>query len=70
MNGYKSYGTHHLILDHALNSLGHKADWVCLNVALGATDDPDSKDGIDHVSSSWWHVYDIWGETYGNARRR
>jgi hypothetical protein len=22
---------------------------------------PDCKDGIDHASGSWWHVYDAWG---------
>jgi hypothetical protein len=67
VNGYNSYGTHDLTLDHALKSLGHKAGWVCVKAALRATDDPDSTDGIDHASSPWWHVYDIWGETYGNA---
>jgi hypothetical protein len=35
--------------------------------ALRATDDPDSIDGIDHASGTWWHVWDEWGETYGGG---
>jgi hypothetical protein len=35
--------------------------------ALRATDDPDTVDGIEYASSPYWHVYDIWGSTYGDA---
>jgi hypothetical protein len=65
--GYNSYGTHDWVLDKALDALGHRADWVCVRAALRATDDPDSKDGLDHASGTWWHVYDVWGDEYGAA---
>lgn len=47
--------------------MGNGASWVRLRVALRATDDPDCKEGIDHASSTWWHVYDRWGSEYGGA---
>lgn len=64
-DGYNSYGTHDWILDKAIRSAD--ADWIKVGVALRATDDPDSKDGIDHASGTWWHVYDRWGSHYGGA---
>ncbi len=64
-DGYNSYGTHDWILDKALDATD--PDWVKVGVALRATDDPDSKDGLDHASSPWWHVYDRWGSEYGGA---
>lgn len=67
VNGCNSFGTHDWILKKAIRAAGQKAEWVRVRVALGATDDPDCEDGIDHASSSWWHVYDEWGETYGGA---
>lgn len=41
--------------------------WVHKRVALRATDDPDTVNGVDHASGTWWHVYDRWGSTYGDA---
>lgn len=67
VDGYNARGTHDWVLEQALDALGHRADWVCVRAALRATDDPDSKDGLDHASSTWWHVYDVWGEEYGGA---
>lgn len=67
VNGCNSFGTHDWILKKAIRAAGQKASWVRVRVALRATDDPDCVDGIDHASSSWWHVYDEWGETYGGA---
>lgn len=67
VDGPNTYGTHDWILDHALDALGRRADWVCRRTALRATDDPDTKDGIDHASGTWWHVWDEWGETWGGA---
>jgi hypothetical protein len=67
LDGPNAYGTHDLILDHALVALGDRADWVCRRAALRATDDPDTEDGIDHASGTWWHVWDEWGETWGGA---
>lgn len=64
-DGYNSYGTHDWILDRALDATN--PEWVKRGVALRATDDPDSKDGLDHASSPWWHVYDRWGSEYGGA---
>lgn len=46
---------------------GVDASWVMRRVALRATDDPDCKDGLDHASGSWWHVYDVWGDQWGGA---
>lgn len=69
-SGPNSYGTHDWILDKAIRTLkrrGNRADWVKLQTALWATDDPDVKNGIDHASGTWWHVYDVWGEKYGGA---
>jgi hypothetical protein len=66
-SGPNGYGTHDWVLDHALDALGDSADWVCQRAALRATDDPDSKDGLDHASGTWWHVWDQWGDTYGGA---
>ncbi len=66
-DGCNSYGTHDWLLDNAIDAAGDDASWVKRRVALRATDDPDCKDGIDHASGTWWHVYDRWGETYGDA---
>jgi hypothetical protein len=66
-DGCNSFGTHDLILDEAPDMVGVDASWVNRRIALRATDDPDCKDGLDHASSPWWHVYDRWGETYGGA---
>ena len=46
---------------------GRAGLWVCLRTALSATDDPDVKNGLDHASGTWWHVWDEWGATYGGA---
>ena len=67
VDGPDTYGTHDWILDHALDALDARADWVCRRAALRATDDPDTEDGIDHASGTWWHVWDEWGETWGGA---
>ena len=66
-NGPNTYGTHDWILDKAIKAAGNKASWVKVKVALRATDDPDTKDGIDHASGTWWHVYDRWGSEWGGA---
>jgi hypothetical protein len=60
-SGPNSYGTH----DWKRRS--NRVDWVKLQAALYATDDPDVRNGIDHASGPWWHVYDVWGEKYGDA---
>ena len=61
VDGPDTYGTHDWILDHALDALDARADWVCRRAALRATDDPDTEDGIDHASGTWWHVWDLSG---------
>ena len=66
VNGYNSFGTHDWILREAIDALGDDASWICLGRALRATDDPDSMDGIDHASGTWWHVWDEWG-SYGGG---
>ncbi|MFP5352100.1 MAG: hypothetical protein ACLGIB_06015 [Actinomycetota bacterium] len=67
VDGCNAYGTHDWILDEALEATGERTDWVRTRVALRATDDPDCRDGIDHASGTWWHVYDRWGDVYGGA---
>lgn len=64
-DGYNSYGTHDWIVKKAVKAAG--APWVHMRVALRASDDPDSQDGIDYASGTWWHVWDEWGDTYGGA---
>jgi hypothetical protein len=64
-DGPDAFGTHDWILDRALDH--SDANWVKRRVALRATDDPDTRDGIEYASAPWWHVYDEWGETYGGA---
>lgn len=56
VDGPDTFGTHDWILDKAIKAAGKKADWVKVKVALRATDDPDTVDGIDHASGTWWHV--------------
>jgi hypothetical protein len=56
VEGPNSFGTHDWILKKAIKAAGKKASWVRLRVALRATDDPDTKEGIDHASGTWWHV--------------
>lgn len=65
--GPDTFGTHDWILREALEASGHAGDWVCVDKALRATDDPDTMDGIDHASGTWWHVWDEWGSTWGGA---
>ncbi len=65
--GCNSFGTHDWVLDQAIEATGKEASWVKTRGALKATDDPDCKDGIDHASGTWWHVYDRWGDEWGGA---
>lgn len=64
--GYNTFGAHDWILAKALKAAGDPS-WADRRIALRATDDPDSKDGLPYASGTWWHVYDRWGETYGGA---
>ena len=66
-SGTDSFGTHDWILDRAATAVAKEIPWLQLRVALRATDDPDTRDGIDHASGTWWHVWDEWGATYGGA---
>lgn len=66
-SGPNSFGTHDWILDRAARATADETGWIRLRVALRATDDPDVRDGIDHASGTWWHVWDEWGATYGGA---
>lgn len=65
--GPDSFGTHDWILDRAAKAVADEIPWLRLRVALRAADDPDVRDGIDHASGTWWHVWDEWGATYGGA---
>ncbi len=66
-SGPDSFGTHDWILHRAAHAVSADVRWLRMRVALRATDDPDTKDGIDHASGTWWHVWDEWGSTYGGA---
>jgi len=65
--GSNTFGTHDWVLREAVRAAGPRASWVCMRTALRATDDPDTLDGIDHASGTWWHVFDIWGARWGAA---
>lgn len=68
IDGYNAFGTHDWILREAIRSLGDDVGWVCVDRALRATDDPDSLDGLEHASGTWWHVWDEWGSaTWGGG---
>ena len=66
-DGPNSFGTHDWILKKAIKAAGKKAAWVKVRVALRATDDPDTRDGIDQASGACRHVYDRWGNEWGGA---
>lgn len=65
-SGPNSFGTHDWIVREGVRLAGRHSRWVCLKTAR-ASDDPDTKDRIDHASGTWWHVWDEWGSTYGGA---
>ena len=65
--GPNSFGTHDWILERAVKAVTEEIPWLRLRVALRATDDPDVREGVDHASGTWWHVWDEWGATYGGA---
>lgn len=62
--GGSGYGTHDWVLDQAITlSARHGgASWVDRDVALAATDDPDTA-----LHDFYHHVYDTTGKTYGDA---
>ena len=67
-DGPNSHGGHDWILDQALAALGDQADWVNRRVARAATDDPDTVEGLDYASGTWWHTWDEWGKsTWGGG---
>ena len=67
VNGPNVFATHDWVLREAIEASGNAGNWICPREALRATDDPDTVDGIDHASGTWWHVYDEWGSTWGGA---
>jgi hypothetical protein len=68
VSGPDGFGTHDWVLRAALARVGDEVPWLCVGVALRATDDPDTVDGVPSMSSPWWHVYDRWGpSTYGDG---
>ena len=67
VHGPNTFGTHDLILREALRISHARADWVCVTVAMRATDDPGTVNGLDHASAKWWHAWDEWGADYGGA---
>jgi hypothetical protein len=66
-SGPNSFGTHDWIVREGVRLAGRHGRWVCVKIAMRASDDPDTRSGIDHASGTWWHVWDEWGSTYGGA---
>jgi hypothetical protein len=60
------FGTHDWVLQEA-NRLAARqgAGWVKLSVALPKTDDPDTV-----LRDFYYHVYDVWGSSYGDAPKK
>jgi hypothetical protein len=65
-NGGKTgvYATHNWVLDHAVANAGEAASWVDLEVALGATDDPDT-----YGTSKYLHSYYPSGPARGGPQK-
>ena len=65
-DGPDSFGTHDWALQEGNRLAAEKgAGWVNLSAALSHTDDPDSE-----FSDFYYHVYDVWGSSYGNAPKK
>lgn len=61
--GANGFGTHDWILQEAARLASRRGyGWVSLKVALPHTDDPDT---VFH--DYYYHVYDRWGSSYGDA---
>jgi hypothetical protein len=60
------FGTHDWVLQEA-NRLAARqsAGWVSLKVGLPHTDDPDTE-----FHDFYYHVYDVWGDHYGDAPKK
>jgi hypothetical protein len=56
-NADNLFGTHDWILAQALRVLGGAPDWMNVQVALEATDDPDTIERQQDPSTTLWHVY-------------
>jgi len=68
VEGPDTFGTHDWVLRSALARVGDRVPWLCVRAAMRATDDPDTVEGVEYMSSPWWHVYDVWGaSSYGAA---
>ena len=60
------FGTHDWAMKEANDlAVAQGITWVDLDVALRATDDPDTV-----LHDFYYHVYDVWGSKYGNAPKR
>ena len=60
------FGTHDWVLQEADRLAARQnARWVKLSVALPRTDDPDTV-----LQDFYYHVYDVWGSSYGDAPKK
>ncbi len=60
------FGTHDWVLfeaDRLAAARGYH--WLSWSAAQPVTDDPDTR-----LHDTWYHCYDVWGATYGNAPKR
>ena len=57
------FGTHDWVLYEANRLAASRGcHWLVWSTAQPVTDDPDTK-----LHDTWYHCYDIWGSTYGDA---
>ena len=62
-NAGNGYGTHDWVITEAKRLAGaNGSGWLDLGVALLASDDPDTV-----LHDTYHHVYDVWGDWYGDA---
>jgi hypothetical protein len=60
------FGTHDWVLYEANRLAGSRGyHWLAWSAAQRVTDDPDTK-----IGDTWYHSYDVWGSTYGDAPSR
>ena len=65
-NGPNGFGTHDWVLYEARRLAASRGyHWLVWSVAQPVTDNPDTK-----IGDTWYHCYDVWGATYGDAPTR
>lgn len=61
--GGDGFGTHDWVIYKANQiAVSRGATWVNIGTAMASSDDPDTI-----LRDTYYHVYDVWGSTYGNS---